>query len=139
MKSWHGILLKESEIFWSNLRTFAYFNRTIFEILFILIYTIEQIILIVLTFNAQDITELSYIISIFAVIVLTTFSFHKIIMESRIKFIENEINALKSSKKELETNQQVIQREANLFIQASLAKELNSKNVSYTKKGDRNE
>ena len=103
MNSWHGIILTESEQFWSNLRTFAYYNRTIFEFLFLGIYTFEQIILIWLTFHAKELIELSYIISIFAVIVLTTFAIHKMVMESRIKYLENELVKLSQEKTNLET------------------------------------
>ncbi len=117
MNSWHGILLKECEKFWSNVRIFAYYNRTIFEFLFLGIYTLEQIILIWLTFHARKLAELNYIISIFAVIVLTTFAIHKIVMESRIKYLENELVKLSQEKTNLETTFRYIDEKKEKIIE----------------------
>ena len=100
--TWHGLLFKELEIAWRNLRKFSFNNRTIFEIFFIIIYTLEQGLLIYLSFNAKDNTELTLIVSIFAIIVLTTFALHKILMESRIKMLEKELNLLREEKQSLE-------------------------------------
>lgn len=70
MTSWHGLLLREIGHFWQNIRTFCYFNRTILEIIFILLYTLEQYFLLKLTSKLQNIQQLNYIITIFALIVL---------------------------------------------------------------------
>ncbi len=98
MTTWHGILFGLGEKFWSNLRQFTYNNRTAVEIVFILIYALEQVFLIWFTYQSNSLIELSYIISIFAVIVLTTFSLHKLVMESRIKCLEKEVNELQQRK-----------------------------------------
>lgn len=98
MITWHGIIFKEIGFFWKNLRRFAFYNRTIFELFFIFLYVIEQIILVWLAFHVKSIEELGLIISIFAIIVLTTFALHKLLMESRIKVLENEVKELQMKK-----------------------------------------
>lgn len=98
MNSWHGILLREIQYFWQNIRIFCYINRTILELFFIFAYTIEQFFLIQLTYNLKDIEQLNYIIAIFALIVLTTFAIHKLLMESRIKYLEQQVKELQEEK-----------------------------------------
>lgn len=95
MTSWHGIIFYELARFWGNLRQFAYDNRTIFEIIFLLLYALEQLILILLTFYIKDTIKLALVISIFAVVVLTTFSLHKQLMESRIRILESDLNEMR--------------------------------------------
>lgn len=140
MTTWHGILFGSGERLWSNLRKFAYNNRTVFEILFVLIYALEQVFLIWLTFKSNSLVELSYIISVFAVIVLTTFSLHKLLMESRIKCLEKEVNELQQSKSELEHEVKEAKGKYNeLFdkFEGTLTQDLNRYNHSLTKKGDK--
>ncbi|GEM_PF-5993181 len=77
---------------WAELRLFAFYNRTIFELFFLIIYTFEQGILIYLTqLNGIDANTVSY----FSLIVLFTFGVHKIIMESRMKLLEERMNEFK--------------------------------------------
>jgi len=111
MVSQLGVVFKCLDYFWHNVRVFAFRNRTIFEICFILIYSLEQIILIWMSFNAKTSEKLNYIISMFAVIVLLTFAIHKSLMDSRIKVLEVEIAKLNEEK----------------IILESFAKEINSK------------
>ena len=59
MVSWHGYLFYQISRFWENLRRFAFDNRTIFEIIFILIYTFEQGLLIWFTYYINDIIQLT--------------------------------------------------------------------------------
>lgn len=89
-----GLFLAGVSEFWKELRDFAYQNRTIFELLFILIYAIEQITLILLIEWYPELRTI--IISLFAVFVLTTFSLHKLVMESRIKKLESEVSELQT-------------------------------------------
>lgn len=103
--------LKNLNSHWTALREFAYENRTIFEMFFIFIYAFEQTALIISTFIFKNTEELSLIISIFAVLVLTTFALHKLVMESIIKSqqkelteIKKEINSLTISAKEAISN-----------------------------------
>jgi len=134
--TWHGILFQSAHHFWENLRRFAFYNRTIFEVFFVFLYAFEQFLLIWLTFQSHSITELSYIVSIFAIIVLTTFSLHKILMESRIKYLEEEIHNLHQEKLELEIRMKSFQKVSNNLIDA-LSKDLNtytSSNNNHDKK-----
>lgn len=103
MISWHGLILKSFEKFWENIRHFAFYNRTIFEIFFIFLYAIEQVALVWYTFNIKNLAHLGYVISIFAIIVLVTFALHKLIMESRIKLLEIEVAKLHTEKLSLES------------------------------------
>ncbi len=77
---------------WKNLRLFAYFNRSIFEIFFLLLYTLEQAALIYITSHNKLTSE---IVSYFALIVLLTFGFHKMLMESRIRILESDYKTLR--------------------------------------------
>ncbi len=58
--------------------------------------------LIWLTFTAKSVGELNLIVSLFALVVITTFAFHKLIMESRIGLLEKEISILHQDKSYLE-------------------------------------
>ena len=94
----------------------AFYNRTIFEIFFILLYALEQIFLIWYTFNFNNFSDLIYVISIFAIIILTTFALHKLLMESRIKYLEEEVNKLQLDKFSLELLTRNMREElTNLF------------------------
>jgi len=88
-------MLKNTESGWNQIRLFAFNNRTIFELLFLFLYTAEQLILVWLVsrWNLQG-QELLNWVSYFALIVLFTFGLHKLIMESRIKILEREIAIL---------------------------------------------
>lgn len=88
-------ILNGIELSWNKLRLFAFNNRTIFELLFLFLYTAEQLILVWLVsrWNLQG-QELLNWVSYFALIVLFTFGLHKLIMESRIKILEKEIAIL---------------------------------------------
>ncbi len=110
MASWHGTLLFGFEQFWKNLRLFAFQNRTVFELLFVFLYAFEQVLLIGLSYLARDLMQLGYIVSFFAVIVLTTFAVHKILMDSRIKMLEDQIKGLQQDKFVLESSIIVIQQ-----------------------------
>ncbi len=116
MVSWHGCLCTNLARFWLNIRTFAYFHKTVFEILFIFLYAFEQIILIWLTFTAKNIGELGYIISLFAVIVLTTFALQKLVMESRIRVLETRLTWAEYEKANLETRHKNLKEEYVWFV-----------------------
>jgi hypothetical protein len=87
-----GRILIGIESGWNKVRLFAFNNRSIFELLFLFLYTAEQLILVWLVsrWNLQG-QELLNWVSYFALIVLFTFGLHKLIMESRIKLLEQEI------------------------------------------------
>lgn len=103
MVSWHGYFFQNTQRFWLNLRRFAFYNATIFEMFFIFLYAIEQVFLVWFAFNAKNTNELGYVVSLFAIIVLTTFALHKLLMVSRIKLLENEVKNLQLGKFNLES------------------------------------
>ena len=108
---WHGNLFYKYALFWKNLRTFSFYNRTVFETFFILLYAIEQIVLISLIFTIRDNESSTLIISIFAIVVLTTFALHKMVMESRIKVLEEKLKEISSLNKE--GNEQIVSLQEN--------------------------
>ena len=76
---------------WEAFRFFAFENRTIFEICFLGIYTFEQAVLIYLTGKGYlDETTVGY----YVLIVLFTFALHKIVMESRSNFLDEQLHEL---------------------------------------------
>lgn len=134
MVSIHGIICKELQKCWYNLRLFAYLNRTIFEVVFILIYSIEQVLLVYFAFNAKGLESFSFIVSIFAIIVLTTFAFHKLLMESRIKMLENEVNGLLLDKTALESHVHDLKRGYDQLVHKASPKYLKTWNYILPKK-----
>ena len=116
MVSIHGYLFKRCELFWLNLRTFAFNNKTIFEVLFIVLYAAEQILLLIFTFAYPE--QLGLIISVFAIIVLTTFALQKLTMESRINVLEGQINDILLEKLSLESKTRFIIEKYNALVNA---------------------
>ena len=109
----HGVVFDYIDHLWNNLRKFTFRNRTVLEVFFIMLYTVEQTLLIWLTYDVKDPIKLSLIISIFATIVLTTFSLHKLVMESRIKVLETQLNETYEQKKALEDKTKKVMKEAD--------------------------
>ncbi len=91
------------------------------------------------TFTANSLEELGFIISLFAIIVLTTFALHKLVMESRIKLLEQEVSTLQHEKFELESYINQVRKEYYWMVEHSLAKDLNSNHDFYIQKRDKNE
>ncbi len=90
------------EHFWENIRHFAFNNPTIFEIFFLMLYSLEQIILVLLVSNFSTTERLNIIISLFSIVVLGTFAFHKLVMSSRICLLEDKLRDLSYEKIALE-------------------------------------
>ncbi len=134
MVSWHGILFRTAGLFWSNLRRFSYSNRTALEVAFIFLYAIEQLLLIGFTFTASSITELGFIVSVFAIIVLTTFALHKLVMESRIKLLEHEVNDLQREKFAFESSFNEAKKGYSKVFEKTMSKSLNTQNYSNNEK-----
>ena len=101
-----GLFLRNLNKNWFELRLFTFHARTIFEIIFLFVYTLEQgLLLFIISRIGIDLEIVSY----FALIVLLTFGLHKIIMESRIKMLENEIVELKNEN-------DIMNKEAKIMI-----------------------
>src|SRR3989338_7029106 len=108
MVSIHGLFFGSLDLFWRNLRHFAYENQSFFELLFVVFYSVEQMILLVLTFYLRDSEVLSLVISFFALVVLAIFSCQKTLMESRIRIQEAQITNLSYEKRFLEEKADLI-------------------------------
>lgn len=126
MASWHGIIFKSIDRFWFNLRRFSYHNRTAFEVAFIFLYAVEQVLLLGFTFTAPSLEELGFIISLFAIIVLTTFALHKLVMESRIKLLEHEVNDLQREKFAFESSFNEAKKGYSRVFEKTMSKSLNT-------------
>ena len=117
MVSWHGFLIKSIDSFWKNIRHFSYYNRSFIEMVFVFLYAFEQITLVYLVFHSRTITELGFIVSIFAIIVLTTFSIHKLVMESRIRILETQVRDLQEERQMMEVRAKEIDEDINTVVQ----------------------
>ena len=96
MATMFGMLMLELELFWKNVRLFAFNNRTVFEIFFITLYSLIQLALVIAVELAPR--NITFIVSIFAILVLSVFALHKLLMESRIKILENQVADLQMEK-----------------------------------------
>lgn len=140
MVSWHGLIFKSTSRFWKNVRIFAFFNRTMFEIAFVALYSLEQAFLVWYTYRSKDIVELGFVISMFAIIVLTTFALQKLVMESRIKHLESDVQNLIMEKRALESKTRYIiekYEEAIMGVSHQTSKNLNTQEHSPDKKREK--
>ncbi|MEK6968869.1 MAG: hypothetical protein AABW48_00395 [Nanoarchaeota archaeon] len=126
MSSINGAFFRIFDRFWNNLRLFSFYNRTIFEIFFIFLYAIEQVALVWYTFNSKNTESLGYVVSIFAIMVLVTFALHKLIMESRIKILENQVGDLGLDKIYLESRTKEAQEIYNELFTSLSSQGLNN-------------
>ena len=104
-KQWIDLLFTTINKNWNQLRLFAFQNRTFFEFIFLLCYTLEQGVLI---FVAEIFGMTSAIIGLFSLIVLFTFAVHKMVMESRMRLLEEGVRGLRNENKILKQKFEVI-------------------------------
>jgi len=133
MTSTNGRIFNNIDQGWCNLRTFCFRNRSIIEIVFLILYSIEQGSLLILMSETNDTTKINNIVSIFAIIVLTTFGLHKLVMDSRIKWQDRTIQELKDEKKQLtqETQNTIKKYEERLELQDAIIKGASRKRFKY--------
>ena len=81
MASLNGYIFKWTSRFWSNLRVFFYNHKTLFDILFSIAYSLEQVSLFFFIIKFKEYS--SIIVGVFIVIFLFTLNFERICMESR--------------------------------------------------------
>ena len=117
MASWHGRIFESLSAFVSNIRFFSYYNRSFMEFIFIMVYALEQLALILITYLIEDLHALSLIVSVFALVVLTTFAVHKLIMESRIKILEEDVKSMSNEKISIEEKARDIYEKYNELLQ----------------------
>ena len=99
-----------SKIF-SSFGIFIYQEKALFEVIFLILYSLEQLILVLLVYFSSTVSEVSFYVSIFAIIILTTFNLHKFMMESRISRLEENINLLSSEKQRVELLLEYLRKE----------------------------
>lgn len=81
---------------WEEFRDFSFKYKTLIEVLFILIYTAEQAFLIWVVALMELTQEFRLdVISYFTLVVLLTFSLHKLVIESRARIFEEKLHAMK--------------------------------------------
>ena len=117
MVSWHGFCFQTFDRFRVNLGRFAYIRNIVFEVIFTFLYAFEQILLILFTYTSKNVEELGFVISSFAIIVLTTFALQKLVMESRIRTLETELTWLHQEKGSLQTRHADLQNGYNTLIE----------------------
>ena len=77
-----------------DFRVFNYHNQSIIDLFFTLLYAAEQVVLVIFTFVVKDTRVLSLVVSFYAIIVLTTFSIHKIMLASRNRLLEEKLRSV---------------------------------------------
>jgi len=111
-KTLTGLICKSIEKGWQNIRVLFHRNDSLFDILFLLVYFIEQLGLVYFTMEFRnDMYHLPYVISFFALVLLTTVGIHRLFMESRNKFVREQHNNLILYYYKLETSHKLLHRE----------------------------
>ncbi len=88
-------LLKLIDRICYNLRNFVYRNDSFFTILFLLLFFIEQVILLIFVFYyRENISAIQIIVSGFGLIVVTTASLQKAILEVRVRHFKEQAIAV---------------------------------------------
>ena len=108
-------LLQFTQVRIEYLKTFIHQNSGIFSIVFMFLFFIEQIALILFTYSMNVEAQAQLLIGIFALIVLTTATLEKFILEKKYQYLskeatqlaeENELK-LKDMKNTLEENKRL--------------------------------
>jgi len=107
-----GVICKHIEKCWQNLRTLFHRNDSLFDIIFLLLYFFEQLGLVYFTIKFRSTIELlPYVISFFALFLLTTVGIHRLFMESRNRYVREQHNELMVDFYKLESSYKFIDRE----------------------------
>lgn len=88
-QTWFGWILQYLEYFVENIQLFAYRHSNSFDAIFLFVYSLEQAILISLTYLFPD--KINLIISFFVILTFLTFGIQKLFLESRNKKLEKEV------------------------------------------------
>ena len=132
MTSAHGLFFAATERSWINLRVFCYRNHTIVEMFFILLYSLEQVGLVWFIYHLSDSGQLGFVVSLFVVIVLTTFGLHKLAIESRTNMLQRGLQEQLDEKMVMEAKtRQIIEKYDEL---ADAYNKLLTKSLNSTKK-----
>lgn len=107
-----GLICEHVELFWQNFRRLFHRNDSLFDIFFLLLYFFEQLGLVYFTIRFRKNVEiLPYVISFFALFLLTTVGIHRLFMESKNRYIREQHSKLMINFYKLETSYKLIDRE----------------------------
>lgn len=98
MTSIHGKIFKQIDKFLFNFKQFCFENHELVELFFIIVYALEQVLLIWGTIKWGHSDFLISFISLFVVLILTTFAIQKLAMTSRMSVLEDDVQALVEDK-----------------------------------------
>src|SRR3989344_4179691 len=113
---------------WNSLRDFCLGYRSLVEFAFICRYAVEQLILLALSYRANTAPQIAFIVSVFAVVILTTFAVHKLVMESRIRNLEEQLTHIQMKYRGIGESWQAVSSEHDELID-KITKEKKRKNI----------
>lgn len=102
------------ENIWQDIRTYFHNNDTLFDISFMVVYFLIQLGLVCATFMFRTKLDLlPYIVSFFALFLLTTVGIHRLFMESKNRFIKERKDDLIMNYNDLKTQYNLLVSEYN--------------------------
>ncbi len=116
--SWHGLIFRQFDHLFNNLKHFFYVHENLFEILFLFIYLIEQFSLLYYFYFSNFNEEI--LVGFFTLLVLFTISFEKISLKMRKQ-------KLSDDKKEIEKSFEI--EKLNFYREYNELVELANKNI----------
>ncbi len=117
------------------LKQFSYEHSNTIDGLFLIAYSIEQALLVILTFAYQQ--HIGFIISIFVIIAFFTFGIQKIVIEGKNKYLERQVLKLTDEKVRAKAYMENVNREnwkLNSLIEKIQTKSLNKHKAHYKSK-----
>lgn len=114
VKSLSGKIFHSLEIIWQNFRNFFHNNEFLFDFIFLLLYFSEQFGLVYFTILfRKNLDYLPYIVSFFALILLATVSIHRLVMESKNKFVKEKHDEFVLQHYKLKSHYNILENEYN--------------------------
>ena len=112
VKSLSGKICYSIDRAWQNFRGLFHGNDSLFELLFLLLYFFEQFGFVYATILFRDnLDYLPYIVAFFALVLVTTVGTHRLLMESKNRFVREEYNKLVIGYYKLESSYNLIEIE----------------------------
>ncbi len=100
MTTWFQKFFSYVGLLSAETKKFIFNHPLLFEFVFFMLYTIEQAVLI---WYVETRGATTGIIGYFSLIVLATFGLHKLVIESRLRVLEDQVNVLKREKNTLKS------------------------------------
>jgi len=126
-----GKLVKYTE----TLKRFSYEHSNTMDGLFLIAYSIEQALLVILTFAYQQ--HIGLIISLFVITAFLTFGMQKLAIEGKNKYLKRQVLKLTNEKVRSKAYMEKIRKDnnkLNYLIEQIQAKSLNKHNAHYKSK-----